>query len=193
MVLPEGVSVQTAYDRSGLILRAIDNLTDKLLQECLIVLLVTMVFLLHFRSALVVIIILPLGILIAFMMMNVQGLNANIMSLSGIAIAIGTMVDGAIVMIENAHKHLEKNTDKKDHWDAILRASKEVGPALFYSLLIITRSFLPVFTLEAQEGRLFKPLAFTKSYAMGVSAFLAITIVPVLTGFLVRGKIIPPA
>ncbi len=189
--LPEGVTVKTAYDRSGLIERAIDNLKEKLLEESLIVALVTILFLLHFRSALVAIFTLPMGILIAFLVMHYQGLNANIMSLSGIAIAIGAMVDAAIVMIENAHKHIERDGGKKDHWQIIIDASKEVGPALFFSLLIITLSFLPVFTLQAQEGRLFKPLAFTKTYAMAASALLSITIVPVLMGYFIRGKIVP--
>jgi len=189
--LPEGVTVKTAYDRSGLIERAINNLKGKLLEESLIVALVTIIFLLHFRSAFVAIFTLPMGILMAFLVMYYQGLNANIMSLGGIAIAIGAMVDAAIVMIENAHKHIERDQGKKDHWQIIIDASKEVGPALFYSLLIITLSFLPVFTLQAQEGRLFKPLAFTKTYAMAASALLAITIVPVLMGYFIRGKIIP--
>ncbi|HFE53558.1 MAG TPA: efflux RND transporter permease subunit, partial [Bacteroidetes bacterium] len=151
--LPEGVTIRTAYDRSGLIERAIENLKGKLLEESLIVALVTIIFLLHFRSSLVAILTLPLGILIAFVVMRYQGINANIMSLGGIAIAIGAMVDAAIVMIENAHKHIERDGGKKDHWAIILDASKEVGPALFYSLLIITLSFLPVFSLQAQEGR----------------------------------------
>ncbi len=189
--LPEGVTVRTAYDRSGLIERAIENLKEKLLEESIIVALVTILFLLHFRSALVAIFTLPMGILMAFLVMHYQGLNANIMSLSGIAIAIGAMVDAAIVMIENAHKHIERDGGKKDHWQIIIDASKEVGPALFFSLLIITLSFLPVFTLQAQEGRLFKPLAFTKTYAMAASALLSITIVPVLMGYFIRGKIIP--
>jgi Cu(I)/Ag(I) efflux system membrane protein CusA/SilA len=189
--LPEGVTIHTAYDRSGLIVRAIDNLRDKLLEESLIVALVTILFLLHFRSAFVAIFTLPMGILIAFLVMYYQGLNANIMSLSGIAIAIGAMVDAAIVMIENMHKHVERDGGKKDHWQIVIDASKEVGPALFYSLLIITLSFLPVFTLQAQEGRLFKPLAFTKTYSMAASALLAITIVPVLMGYFIRGKIMP--
>ncbi|CAN0484953.1 unnamed protein product, partial [Laminaria digitata] len=189
--LPEGVTIKTGYDRSGLIERAIENLKEKLLEESIIVALVTILFLLHFRSALVAIFTLPMGILIAFLVMHYQGLNANIMSLSGIAIAIGAMVDGAIVMIENAHKHIERDGGKKEHWQIIIDASKEVGPALFFSLLIITLSFLPVFTLEAQEGRLFKPLAFTKTYAMAASALLSITIVPVLMGYFIRGKIIP--
>ncbi len=189
--LPEGVTIQTVYDRSSLIERAIDNLTGKLLEESLIVALVTILFLLHFRSAFVAIFTLPMGILIAFLVMYYQGLNANIMSLSGIAIAIGAMVDAAIVMIENAHKHMERDAGKKDRWRIIIDASKEVGPALFYSLLIITLSFLPVFTLQAQEGRLFKPLAFTKTYAMAASALLAITVVPVLMGYFIRGNILP--
>ena len=187
--LPEGVVLRTAYDRSGLINRAVDNLQEKLVEEILIVALVCIVFLLHFRSAFVAIVTLPIGILISFIIMYSQGINANIMSLGGIAIAIGVMVDAAIVMVENAHKHLERDAGKKDHWEIILDASKEVGPALFYSLLIITFSFLPVFTLEAQEGRLFRPLAFTKTFAMAAASLLAITIVPVLMGFFVRGRI----
>lgn len=189
--LPEGVTIQAVYDRSSLIKRAIDNLKGKLLEESLIVALVTILFLLHVRSALVAIFTLPMGILIAFLIMYCQGLNANIMSLSGIAIAIGAMVDAAIVMIENAHKHMERDAGKKDRWRIIIDASKEVGPALFYSLLIITLSFLPVFTLQAQEGRLFKPLAFTKTYAMAASALLAITVVPALMGYFIRGNILP--
>lgn len=189
--LPEGVTIRTAYDRSSLIESAIENLKGKLIEESLIVAFITIIFLLHFRSAFVAIFTLPMGILIAFLVMSLQGLNANIMSLSGIAIAIGAMVDAAIVMIENVHKHLERDAGKKEHWKIIADASKEVGPALFYSLLIITLSFLPVFTLEAQEGRLFKPLAFTKTYAMAASALLAITVVPVLMGFFIRGKIRP--
>lgn len=189
--LPEGVTIKTAYDRSGLITRAISNLKTKLGEELLVVALVCIVFLLHFRSAFVALFTLPMGILMSFLIMYFQGINANIMSLGGIAIAIGAMVDAAIVMIENAHKHIERDGDTKDHWQIIIDSSKEVGPALFYSLLIITMSFLPVFTLQAQEGRLFKPLAFTKTYAMGASAFLAITIVPVLMGYFVRGRIRP--
>ncbi len=189
--LPEGVTIKSAYDRSGLINRAIDNLGMKLLEELLVVAVVCILFLLHFRSAFVALFTLPMGILVSFLIMYFQGINANIMSLGGIAIAIGAMVDAAIVMIENAHKHIERDKGKKDHWQIIIDSSKEVGPALFYSLLIITVSFLPVFTLEAQEGRLFKPLAFTKTYAMGASAFLAITIVPILMGYFVRGKILP--
>ncbi|TES90649.1 MAG: efflux RND transporter permease subunit, partial [Desulfobacteraceae bacterium] len=189
--LPEGVRIKSVYDRSGLILRAVDNLKKTLIEESIIVALVCIIFLFHLRSAFVAIFTLPVGIFISFIIMERQGINANIMSLSGIAIAIGAMVDGAIVMIENAHKHMEHEGGKKPHWDLILAASKEVGPALFFSLLIIAISFLPVFTLEAQEGRLFKPLAFTKTYAMMGAALLSVTIVPILMGYLVRGKIRP--
>ncbi len=189
--LPEGVKIIPAYDRSSLIERAIDNLSWKLFEELLVVALVCIIFLLHFRSAFVALFTLPMGILISFLIMYFQGINANIMSLGGIAIAIGAMVDAAVVMIENAHKHIERDGGKKNHWQIIIDSSKEVGPALFYSLLIITISFLPVFSLQAQEGRLFKPLAFTKTYAMAGAALLAITIVPVLMGYFVRGKIIP--
>jgi len=189
--LPEGVEVVTVYDRSGLIERAIDNLWYKLLEEFFVVALVCVVFLFHVRSSLVAIISLPVGILAAFTVMHLQGLNANIMSLGGIAIAIGAMIDGAIVMIENMHKHMEKTPLTDDNrWQIVLKAASEVGPALFFSLMIITVSFLPVFTLEAQEGRMFAPLAFTKTYAMAASAILAITLVPVLMGYFVRGKII---
>ncbi len=189
--LPEGVRVKAVYDRSGLILRAVDNLKTTLIEESIIIALVCIVFLFHFRSALVGIFTLPVGVLISFIIMERQGINANIMSLGGIAIALGAMVDGAIVMIENAHKHIEHDGGKKSHWRLIVDASKEVGPALFFSELIIAVSFLPVFTLEAQEGRLFRPLAFTKTYAMLGGAVLAITIVPVLMGYLIRGKIKP--
>ncbi len=189
--LPEGVRIRTVYDRSNLILRAIDTLKRTLIEESIIVALVCVIFLFHFRSALVGIFTLPVGVLISFIIMERQGINANIMSLGGIAIAIGAMVDAAIVMIENAHKHIEHNQDQKPHWELILDASKEVGPALFFSLLIIAISFLPVFTLEAQEGRLFRPLAFTKTYAMLGSSLLAITIVPVLMGYMIRGRIRP--
>lgn len=189
--LPEGVVIHTAYDRSGLIRRAVNNLSGKLLEEGAIVALVCMLFLLHVRSALVAIFTLPVGILISFLVMHFQGITANIMSLGGIAIAVGVMVDAAVVMVENAHKHLERDGGKKEHWKIILEASKEVGPALFFSLLIVTLSFLPVFTLQAQEGRMFKPLAYTKTYAMAASALLAITIVPVLMSFFVRGRILP--
>jgi Cu(I)/Ag(I) efflux system membrane protein CusA/SilA len=169
----------------------VDNLKKTLVEEGLIVALVCIIFLLHLRSAFVIIFTLPVAVLISFIIMEQQGINANIMSLGGIAIAVGAMVDAAIVMIENAHKHIEHEGGKKPHWDLILDATKEVGPALFFSLLIIAVSFLPVFTLQAQEGRLFKPLAFTKTYAMAGAAFVAITIVPVLMGYLVRGKIRP--
>ena len=185
------MTIHTAYDRSGLIRRAVYHLSGKLLEECIVVALVCVMFLLHVRSALVAIFTLPVGILVSFLVMHFQGINANIMSLGGIAIAIGVMVDAAVVMVENAHKHLERDAGRKEHSAIILDAAKEVGPALFYSLLIVTLSFLPVFTLEAQEGRLFKPLAYTKTYAMAASAVLAITIVPVLMAFLVRGRILP--
>ncbi|MCK4739344.1 MAG: efflux RND transporter permease subunit, partial [Deltaproteobacteria bacterium] len=186
--LPEGVEIIPVYDRSGLIERAIDTLKIKLIEESLVVALICILFLLHLRSALVAILTLPIAILISFIIMQKQGINANIMSLGGIAIAIGAMIDAAIVMIENAHKHIEED-DTTDRWELIARSAKEVGPSLFFSLLIITFSFLPVFTLQAEEGRLFGPLAFTKTYAMGASAFLAITLVPVLMGYMVRGKI----
>ncbi len=189
--LPEGVQVKSVYDRSGLILRAVNNLKTTLIEEIVIVAIVCITFLFHFRSALVGIFTLPLGVLISFIIMERQGINANIMSLGGIAIAIGAMVDGAIVMIENAHKHIERNGGRKPHWELITDAAKEVGPALFFSLLIIAVSFLPVFTLEAQEGRLFRPLAFTKTYAMLGGALLAITMVPVFMGYLIRGKLKP--
>jgi Cu(I)/Ag(I) efflux system membrane protein CusA/SilA len=189
--LPEGVQIEVAYDRSSLIRRAVDTLRDKLLEESLVVALVCIIFLLHFRSALVAIITLPVAVLVSFIVMRYQGINANIMSLGGIAIAIGAMVDAAIIMIENAHKHLEHDGGKKPHWRIIADASTEVGPALFYSLLVITVSFVPVFTLEAQEGRLFKPLAFTKTYSMGAAALLSITLVPVLMGYFIRGRILP--
>ena len=190
--LPEGVEVITVYDRSGLIERAVSNLWQKLFEEFAVVALVCMVFLFHIRSSLVAIISLPVGILTAFIVMNLQGLNANIMSLGGIAIAIGAMIDGAIVMIENMHKHLEgEELSDNNRWQIVAKAASEVGPALFFSLLIITVSFLPVFTLEAQEGRMFAPLAYTKTYAMAASAILAITLVPVLMGYFVRGNIRP--
>ena len=190
--LPEGVEIVETYDRSELILAAVDNLRDKLIEEFIAVALVCLIFLFHLRSAFVAIVTLPLGVLAAFVIMNYQGINANIMSLGGIAIAIGAMVDAAIVMIENAHKHLEKagpNLTRAQHWQLIGTAAQEVGPALFYSLLIITLSFLPIFTLEAQEGRLFAPLAYTKTYAMAAAAGLAVTLVPVLMGYFIRGRI----
>ena len=191
--LPDGVELVTVYDRTRLIDRAIDHLADKLSQELLVVALVCAAFLFHLRSSLVVVISLPIGVLVAFLLMKWQGLNANIMSLGGIAIAIGAMVDGAIVMIENLHRHLEKQSpeNETERWQVVGRAAREVGPALFFSLLIITLSFLPVFTLEAQEGRLFAPLAFTKTWAMAAAAILAITLVPVLMGYFIRGKIRP--
>jgi len=190
--LPDGVEIVTTYDRSSLIKRAIQTLQGKLLQEFLVVALVCAVFLFHLRSAAVVILSLPVGILAAFIVMKLQGLNANIMSLGGIAIAIGAMVDAAIVMIENMHKHIEKEplTDE-NRWRIVGKAASEVGPPLFFALLIITLSFLPVFTLEAQEGRMFAPLAFTKTYAMAAAAILSITLVPVLMGYFIRGKITP--
>lgn len=189
--LPEGVEVVTVYDRSGLIDRAVENLWHKLLEEFAVVALVCIVFLFHVRSSLVAIVSLPVGILTAFIIMHFQGLNANIMSLGGIAIAIGAMIDGAIVMIENMHKHMERTPlTNENRWQIVVESAVEVGPALFFSLLIITVSFVPVFTLEAQEGRMFSPLAFTKTYAMGASAALAITLVPVLMGYFIRGKVI---
>ena len=195
--LPDGVEIVPVYDRGDLIERAVDSLSVSLLQEIVIVSLVVILFLLHARSAFVVILTLPLGILIAFIVMRFQGLNANIMSLGGIAITIGAMVDGAIVMVENAHKHLSEARDKKgselsisERWDAIGKASREVGPSLFFSLMVITVSFIPIFTMQAQEGRLFSPLAFTATYAMAASAILSVTLVPVLMGVFIRGKVI---
>ncbi len=189
--LPQGIEVVETYDRSNLIFRAIATLYDKLIEEFIIVSLICMIFLFHLRSSLVVVISLPIGILIAFIIMHLQGINANIMSLGGIAIAIGVMVDAAIVMIENAHKHLEHEKQINDRWQIIQQSAIEVGPALFFSLLIVTVSFLPVFTLQAQEGRLFIPLAYTKTYAMAGAAILSITLVPVLMGYLIKGKIKP--
>jgi Cu(I)/Ag(I) efflux system membrane protein CusA/SilA len=195
--LPPGVEIVTTYDRSGLIDRAVDNLTGKLLEEFLVVAIVCALFLWHVRSALVAILTLPLGILAAFIVMRVQGVNTNIMSLGGIAIAIGAMVDAAVVMIENAHKHLERwahdhpdgEMKGDERWRVVTDAAAEVGPALFLSLLIITFSFIPIFSLQGQEGRLFAPLAFTKTYAMAAAAILSITLVPVLMGWLIRGRI----
>ncbi|MBA6396685.1 efflux RND transporter permease subunit [Colwellia sp. BRX10-4] len=190
--LPDGVEIVTVYDRSALIERSVDNLADKLVEEFIVVALVCLVFLFHLRSSLVVVFSIPVGILTAFAVMHAQGLNANIMSLGGIAIAIGAMVDGAIVMIENMHKHMERTPLSKDNrWRIVADAATEVGPALFFSLMIITVSFIPVFTLEAQEGRMFSPLAYTKTYAMAASAALAITLVPVLMGYFIRGKVLP--
>ncbi|MEL0654369.1 efflux RND transporter permease subunit [Pseudoalteromonas issachenkonii] len=189
--LPEGVEIVPVYDRSNLINNAVDNLTSKLIEELIVVALVCVVFLFHVRSSLVAIITLPLGILMAFIIMYWQGINANIMSLGGIAIAIGAMTDGAIVMIENMHKHMEKTPlTNENRWEVVAKSASEVGPALFFSLLIITVSFMPVFILEAQEGRMFAPLAYTKTYAMAASAGLAITLVPVLMGYFIRGKVI---
>ncbi|MDC3190372.1 efflux RND transporter permease subunit [Pseudoalteromonas elyakovii] len=189
--LPEGVEIIPVYDRSNLITQALDNLSSKLIEELIVVALVCVVFLFHIRSSIVAIITLPMGILTAFVVMYWQGINANIMSLGGIAIAIGAMTDGAIVMIENMHKHMEKTplTDE-NRWQVVMDSAAEVGPALFFSLLIITVSFMPVFILEAQEGRMFSPLAYTKTYAMAASAGLAITLVPVLMGYFIRGKVI---
>jgi len=190
--LPAGVEIVETYDRSSLIERAVKTLQHKLLQEFLVVALVCLLFLFHLRSSLVVILSLPLGILVAFLVMNAQGLNANIMSLGGIAIAIGAMVDAAIVMIETVHKKMEEaEYNPKLHWSTVTEAAVEVGPPLFFSLVIITLSFLPVFTLQAQEGRLFAPLAYTKTYAMAAAAGLSITLVPVLMGYFIRGKIVP--
>ncbi len=187
--LPRDVEVTTVYDRSALIERSVRTLIEKLLEEGVAVALVCILFLLHFRSSLVAIITLPVAVLIAFVVMYYQGIDTNIMSLGGIAIAIGAMVDAAIIMIENAHKHLEHDRGKKDHWQIIADASNEVGPTLFYALLVITVSFAPVFTLGEQEGRLFKPLAFTKTYSMAAASILAVTIVPVLMGYWIRGRI----
>jgi Cu(I)/Ag(I) efflux system membrane protein CusA/SilA len=190
--LPDGVEIVTTYDRSDLIERAVDNLQGKLLEEFLVVALVCAVFLLHLRSSAVIILSLPVGILVAFIVMRTQGINANIMSLGGIAIAIGAMVDAAIVMVENLHKHIEREPiTEENRWRIVSEAAIEVGPPLFFSLLIITLSFLPVFTLEAQEGRLFAPLAFTKTYAMAAAAGLSVTLVPVLMGYFIRGSVMP--
>jgi Cu(I)/Ag(I) efflux system membrane protein CusA/SilA len=187
--LPLDVKVTVTYDRTALIDRAVKTLEEKLLEESIVVALVCLAFLLHLRSALVAIIILPVAVLISFLVMFGQGISSNIMSLGGIAIAIGAMVDAVIIMIENAHKHLERDQGRKPHWEIIRDAAVEVGPALFYSLLVITVSFLPVFTLQEQEGRLFKPLAFTKTYSMAAAALLSITLAPVLMGWFIRGKI----
>jgi len=196
--LPEGVEIVTVYDRGSLIERAVATLNSALIQELIIVCSLVALFLLHLRSSMVIIITLPLGVLMAFIIMKWQGINANIMSLGGIALAIGDMVDGGVVMVENAHKHLEEAVERKqaeltqkERWQAIGNASREVGSGLFFSLLVITVSFLPIITMEAQEGRLFSPLAFTKSYAMAAAAILTITLVPVLMGYFIRGKIIP--
>ncbi|KAB2639432.1 MAG: efflux RND transporter permease subunit [Verrucomicrobia bacterium] len=187
--LPADVQLTVVYDRSSLIDRAVKTLESKLIEESIVVVLVCLVFLMHLRSALVAILILPIAVLSSFLVMYSQEISSNIMSLGGIAIAIGAMVDAAIIMIENAHKHMERDQGKKPHWEIIRDAAVEVGPTLFYSLLVITVSFLPVFTLQAQEGRLFKPLAFTKTYSMGAAALLSITLAPVLMGYFIRGKI----
>ncbi|UTW59467.1 efflux RND transporter permease subunit [Kordiimonas sp. SCSIO 12603] len=190
--LPEGVEIVETYDRSSLINRAVETLNEKLIEEFLVVALVCAVFLFHLRSSLVVVLSLPVGILAAIIVMNSQGVNANIMSLGGIAIAIGAMVDATIVMIENFHKHMEEEEiTSENRWEVVSKAAVEVGPPLFFSLLIITLSFVPIFALEAQEGRLFHPLAFTKTYAMAAASALSITIVPVLMGYFIRGKIVP--
>ncbi|WP_336814932.1 efflux RND transporter permease subunit, partial [Bosea sp. MMO-172] len=191
--LPGGAEIVPVYDRSGLIERAIETLKGTLIEESVIVALVCIVFLLHLRSALVAIIMLPVGILMAFAAMKALGLGANIMSLGGIAIAVGAMIDAAIVMIENAHKHLERAPPDKPRVEILIEAASEVGPALFFSLLVITVSFLPIFTLEAEEGRLFGPLAYTKTFAMAAAAFLSVTLVPALMVVFVRGRIIPEA
>jgi len=195
--LPPGVEIVPVYDRSGLIKRAVSNLQQKLAEEFVVVALVCLAFLVHLRSAFVAIVSLPLGVLIAFIVMRYQGVNANILSLGGLAIAIGAMVDAAVVMIENAHKHAEawrhanpgRSLEGAEQWRVMTEAAVQVGPALFFSLLVITLSFIPVFTLEAQEGRLFSPLAYTKTYAMAAAAGLAVTLIPVLMGYLVRGRI----
>src|SRR5438128_1386749 len=189
--LPQGVSIEPVYDRSDLIYRAIDTLKRTLIEESAIVALVCVVFLLHVRSALVAVITLPIGVLIAYLCMHLLGLSSNIMSLGGIAIAIGAMVDAAIVMIENAHKRLERALPDKPRSEVLIEAAIEVGPALFFSLLIITVSFLPIFALEAQEGRLFKPLAYTKTFAMAAAALLSVTLVPALMMLFVRGRLVP--
>jgi Cu(I)/Ag(I) efflux system membrane protein CusA/SilA len=189
--LPEGVEIIPVYDRSSLIERAVWTLQTKVLEECLIVALVIFLFLMHLPSAMVAIVTLPIAILLAFAVMYVQGVNANVMSLGGIAIAVGTMVDAAIIMTENVHKHMEKDRHRKEHWQIIIDAAKEVGPTLFFSLLVITVSFIPVFALQEQSGRMFKPLAYTKTYAMGAAALLSVTLVPILMGWFIRGKIKP--
>ena len=189
--LPQGLEIVVAYDRTALIDRAVESLRTSLSQQFLIVGLVCLLFLFHIRSGLVAIISLPVGMLIAFIVIFFQGLSVNIMSLGGIAVAIGTMVDAGIVMVENAHTRLARDQGQRPHWQIIAASAKEVGPSLFFALLVITVSFMPVFTLEAQEGRLFKPLAFTKTYAMAAAALLSLTLVPVLVGYCVRGRIVP--
>jgi copper/silver efflux system protein len=191
--LPAGVRLRTVYDRSDLIRHAVATLREKLVEESLVVAGITLVFLFHVRSALVAILTLPLGILIAFLAMRVAGVGSNIMSLGGIAIAVGAMVDAAIVMVENMHKHVERDGGRTSRWELVLASSRQVGPPLFFALLVITVSFLPVFALEQQEGRLFRPLAYTKTFAMAAAALLAVTVVPALMGYLVRGRIRPEA
>jgi Cu(I)/Ag(I) efflux system membrane protein CusA/SilA len=186
--LPEDVEIEVAYDRTGLIDESIETLTHTLIEESIVVALVCLVFLFHFRSAFVAIVSIPVSILLAFVIMKFQGLGANIMSLGGIAISIGVLVDAAVIMVENAHKHYEEWRGRRSHFEIILRSAKEVGPTLFFTLLVITVSFLPIFTLEAQEGRLFKPLAFTKTYAMALSSIVAVTVIPVLMYWFVRGR-----
>jgi Cu(I)/Ag(I) efflux system membrane protein CusA/SilA len=187
--LPEDVEISVAYDRTGLIERSIETLTHTLIEESIVVSLVCLLFLFHVRSAFVAIVSIPVSILLAFVVMNYQGLGANIMSLGGIAISIGVLVDAAIIMVENAHKHYEEWRGQRSHFEIILRSAQEVGPTLFFTLLVITVSFMPIFTLQAQEGRLFKPLAFTKTYAMAISSLLAVTAIPVLMYWFVRGRI----
>jgi Cu(I)/Ag(I) efflux system membrane protein CusA/SilA len=191
--LPPDVRIAVAYDRSALIDRAVENLEWKLLEESAVVALVCALFLLHLRSALVAVVILPLAVLASLLIMRFQGVSSNIMSLGGIAIAIGAMVDAVVIMIENAHKHIERDGEGKSRWEIVRDASLEVGPTLFYSLLLITISFLPVFALQEQEGRLFKPLAFTKTYSMAAAALLSITVAPILMGLFLRGRILPEA
>ncbi|MCG6947505.1 MAG: CusA/CzcA family heavy metal efflux RND transporter [Acidobacteria bacterium] len=187
--LPDDVEISVAYDRTALIHRSIETLTHTLIEESIIVALVCIVFLFHFRSAFVAIVSIPISILLAFIVMKAQGLGANIMSLGGIAISIGVLVDAAIIMVENAHKHVEEWQGRRSHFEIILRSAQEVGPTLFFSLLVITVSFMPIFTLQAQEGRLFKPLAFTKTYSVGLASLVAVTVIPVLMYWFVRGKI----
>ncbi len=187
--LPDDVEISVAYDRTGLIERSIETLTHTLIEESIVVALVCLVFLFHFRSAFVAIVSIPVSILLAFVIMKYQGLGANIMSLGGIAISIGVLVDAAVIMVENAHKHYEEWRGQRSHLEIIMRSAQEVGPTLFFTLLVITVSFMPIFTLEAQEGRLFKPLAFTKTYAMAISSILAVTVIPVLMYWFVRGRI----
>jgi Cu(I)/Ag(I) efflux system membrane protein CusA/SilA len=187
--LPDDIEISVAYDRTELIHDSIETLTDTLIEESIIVALVCIIFLFHFRSAFVAIVSIPISILLAFIIMRIQGLGANIMSLGGIAISVGVLVDAAVIMVENSHKHYEEWRDERSHFEIILRSAQEVGPTLFFSLLLITVSFMPVFTLQAQEGRLFRPLAFTKTYAMAMASIVAITVIPVLMFWFVRGKI----